>query len=389
MKDEKVYIGAIISDIHFGAMSASDLLNELEESFLKHLKSLKILDYVIIAGDLFDSKLSLNSDHTKNVFIFMKKLIDICNEKNTKIRIIRGTESHDNAQLNILKFFNTKINDIKVIETVTSEELFPNFKVLYIPEEYIQNQEEYYKEYFNKTYDAIFGHGMVNEVAFVAKSQESEMTMNKAPIFKSKDLLNISIGPVFFGHIHTTQCINERFFYCGSFSRWVFGEEAPKGFYMFAYTPKTGKYKVEFIENKLANKYITVKVEDGSALYKIDHEKQLEYILDISKRVDFYKLRIIFNIPETYENPALLTSLITDIFAKQSNIKVIINNNSKEILKKKENEEKIKNLLTSYGFIFDKSVDIEDKICRFIKIKNNKDISVKKMRKYLYEKINT
>ena len=214
------------------------------------------------------------------------------------------------------------------------------------------------------------------------------MSMNKAPIFKSGDLLRMSIGPIFFGHIHINQCYRKRFFYCGSFSRWVFGEESPKGFYVTAYTPKTGKFKAEFIENKLAKEYKTVKIEDGSALYKLDSDKQLEFLLDMTKRNDYYKLRLIFNIPETYENPQLLSGLITDIFSKQNNIKVVINNNSKEILKKKEAEDKIKNLLSVYGFIFDNSIEIDEKICRFIKTKNNKDISIKKMRKYLYEKIN-
>ena len=54
MKEEKVYVGTVISDIHFGAFNASDLLYELDESFIKHLKSLKILDYIVIAGDLYD-----------------------------------------------------------------------------------------------------------------------------------------------------------------------------------------------------------------------------------------------------------------------------------------------------------------------------------------------
>ncbi len=388
MNEEKVYIGAIIADIHFGAVNASDLMNELNESFLKHLKSLKILDYVIIAGDLFDSKLSLNSDHTKYFFVFIKKLIDICIDKGAKLRIIKGTESHDNSQLNILKFFNSQSCDVKVIETVTSEDLFPNFKVLYLPEEYMENQKEYYKEYFEEQYDAIFGHGMVNEVAFMSNKQDSEITMSSAPIFKTKDLLDICTGPVFFGHIHISQCIKNRFFYCGSFSRWVFGEESPKGFYIVGYTPKTGNFKAEFIENTLAKTYVTLKIEEVSDVYLYSGDTQMWHLLNLTKNIEYHKLRLIFNIPETYENPQLLANLITDIFSKQNNIKVIVNNTSKEILKKKETDKKIKNLLNVYGFIFDNSIDVDEKICKFIQTKNNKDISVKKMRKYLYDKIN-
>lgn len=385
---EKTYVGAVISDIHAGATNAEALLNELESSFLKYLKSLKILDFVVITGDLFDNKLSLNSEHTKYIFVFLKKLIDICIKYNAKLRIIKGTEFHDNRQLDIFKVLYSSNIDLKIYDTVSTEELFPNVNVLYIPEEYMPDKDLYYKEYFKNEYDMIFGHGLVNEVAFVAKMQESEVTMNKAPIFKSESLLDICKGPIFFGHIHKSQIIKERLFYVGSFTRWIFGEEEPKGFMMTAYTPETSKFEVEFIENKLAPTYNTIVIDYSSSFYREDEKQQIDYILTMVKKLDVDKLRIIFNIPEDYPNPTLLTNLITDIFSKYRHIKTVINNNSKEKQKKKEMEDKIKKLLTVYDFIFDKSISTEDKISRFIKIKYNKDIPVDRMRNYLYQKIN-
>lgn len=385
---EKTYVGAVISDIHAGAVDPDILLNELSQSFIKYLKSLKILDFVVITGDLFDNKLSLNSNHTKQIFIFIKKLVDICISHNAKLRIIKGTEFHDNRQLDILKYlYNTNV-DIKIFDTVDTEELFPNFNVLYVPEEYMTNKDEYYENYFNKEYDMIFGHGLVNEVAFVAKMQESEVTMSKAPIFKSETLLNICKGPIFFGHIHKSQCIKDRLYYVGSFTRWIFGEDEPKGFMMVAYTPETANYEVEFIENKLAPVYNTIVIDYNSSFYKNDENQQIDYILTMVNNMDTNKVRIIFNIPEDYPNPILLTNLINDVFSKHRHVKTVINNNSKEKQKKKELEDKIKNLLTVYDFIFDKSISPEDKISRFIKLKYNKDIPVDKMRDYLYQKIN-
>lgn len=385
---EKTYVGAVISDIHAGAMNPESLLEELDKGFLNYLKSLKILDYVVITGDLFDNKLSLNSDHTKHIFIFLKKLSDICIKKNAKLRIIKGTQFHDNQQLNLLKFLYDSNLDIKVYDTVSTEELFPNFNVLYIPEEYMQDKNEYYKEYFNQNYDMIFGHGLVNEVAFVAKSQLSEVTHNKAPIFKSEELLNICKGPIFMGHIHKPQQIKDRIYYVGSYSRWVFGEEEPKGFIIVAYTPETSKFEVEFIENQLAPLYNTMLIDYNSSFYRNDENQQIEYIIGLVKNLNVDKLRIIFNIPEDYPNPTLLSNLLNDVFNKHKNIKIVINNNSKEAQKKKEMEDKIKSLLTTYDFIFDKGVSTEEKLSRFIKLKYNKDISVPKMRNYLYQKIN-
>ncbi len=64
----------------------------------------------------------------------------------------------------MLKWFSLLSNeskaDISVIYKVSTEELFDNFNVLYLPEEYIDSYDDYYGEYFipNK-YDMIFGHG--------------------------------------------------------------------------------------------------------------------------------------------------------------------------------------------------------------------------------------
>lgn len=387
MKKELSYVGVIIADVHFGALSSEELYNQLSKHFLNHLKKMKVLDFVVIAGDLFDAKISLNSDHTKYAFLFLKSLINICISKNAKLRIIKGTESHDNRQLDVLQFLMSSNCDIKIFNHVESEELFPDFNVLYIPEEYMEDKDRYYNEFFNKEYDMIFGHGLMNEVAFVAKMQDSEVTMAKAPIFKSDELLNICKGPIFFGHIHKAQCIKERIYYTGSFSRWCFGEESEKGFMMVVYNPENNNYETEFIENKSAKIYNTMIVDYGSKFFSIEANQQLEYILSLVQTLDVYRLRIIFNIPEDYENPIFVTNLINDTFSKYPDIKVIINNNSREKKKKKEVEDKIQLLMTKYDFIFDKSLSPEDKISKFILLKYNKNITVDKMREYLYNKL--
>lgn len=381
-------VGAVIADIHWGAMDAKNLYEELDNGFLKYLKSSKILDFVVIAGDLFDTKLHLSSDHVKYSFIFLKKLIDICIKKNTKLRIIKGTSSHDHGQLSVLQSFSNLGADFKIIETVSDEELFPNFNVLYIPEEYITDKDEYYKDFFTKEYDMIFGHGMFSEVAFVAKCQQSEITHQKAPIFKSEEILKICKSLTFFGHIHKPQCIKDRIYYVGSYSRWVYGEEEPKGFMMCAYTPDTGNYDVEFIENKMAPLYNTMIIDYRSSFYKDDPDMQMQYIVRMVNNLNVERVRIIFNIPEDYPDPRLLTNLITDVFSKYRHVKVVINNNSKESKQKQEMELKIKMLLTKYEYIFDKSIAPEEKLSRYIKMKYNKDINISNMRNYLYQKIN-
>jgi len=384
---DKAYVGVVISDIHFGVLKPMELYNQLKESFLDYIDNLAILDFIIITGDLFDSKISLNSDHAKVAIQFMKRIIEIAKKKNTKIRIIKGTESHDNKQLDVLDIFYKNENvDFKIINTVSDEYLFENIRILYVPEEYIENKDDYYKDYFSQTYDMIFGHGLVNEVVFVASKQESELTMSKAPIFKTEDLLNICKGPIFFGHIHTPQVIKERFFYVGSFSRWCFGEEEDKGFYLVSYVPEKGKFKAEFIKNKLAKTYNTVRIDETSALFKENVDKIIDNMITFINTFNADYLRFVVSIPEDYENPLLLSNMLNEIFSKFSNVKLVINNTNK--LKQKKNvEEKINLLLEKYGFIFDKNIPHEEKISRFLKIKYNKNIPVNKLRDYLYQQI--
>ena len=396
MSSEKAYVIINLADVHCGSLPAKELYDQLNKIFLKKLEELPIVDAIIIDGDLCHFKLSMNSPHAKYLAQFISRMIEIVNKKNvktkkkTKIRVVKGTKSHDELdQLEVLEVFakNSKC-DFRVISTVEEEYLFDDLLVLYIPEEYLDNKDEYYKDYFStkNKYDMIFGHGLVGEVAFAASKQEGETTLAKAPIFKSDQLLYICRGIVFFGHIHNSQVIKDRIFYVGSFSRYAFGEENEKGFYITTYSPSNGNFLNEFVVNTLAKRFDTVIIDYGSSLFKNSDNQQIEYLTSIVNNLVIDNLRLIINIPEDYPNALLLTNMIHETFSKQMNIKIIINNNAK-MRQKRETDEKINLLLTRYGLIFDKSISHEEKISEFIKIKYNKEISVEKIRMYLYEKI--
>jgi DNA repair exonuclease SbcCD nuclease subunit len=249
--------------------------------------------------------------------------------------------------------------------------------------------DEYYNDYFNDTYDMIFGHGMVNEVVFGAKSQQSEVTMSRAPVFKTEKLISICKGPIFFGHIHKHQVIKDDMFYVGSYSRWCFGEEEPKGFMTVEYNTGDNIYDAKFIENEYVRLFATIVVDYNSSFYRSDPNQQIEYIISLAKGTLADKVRIIFNIPEDYEQPTLLINLINEIFAKQSDIKVVINNNAKDIRNKKALEEKVTQLLNTYDFLFDKGIPTDEKLVKYIKLKYNKDIDIETMRDILYQKLST
>lgn len=375
------YKGVMIADIHFGALPVERLYNELE-MFLEFIDK-KDIDFIIILGDWFDRKLNLNSKDAKYSTVFFERICQICIDNNIKLRMIQGTESHDNSQLEVLEILaKNKPVDFKVFYEVAEEELFPDFNVLYVPEEYITSIDEKYGKYMNKRYDMIFGHGMIQEVKFAALIQTSETTMKKAPIFKSKMLCDMSYGPIFFGHIHTRDVFNDRLFYVGSYSRWKFGEEEDKGFYYVKYDNDTKDFKAEFVINEKAKRYDTIEIyEKESGFFNLSTENQINYIQELLKSLDYDYLRIQFYIPEGYENENLLINMLNESFNKYKNLKLDYKVNSK-IKSKREVEEKINLLLDKYGFIFDVKLDAYTKINRFIIEKYNKDIPIEKIREY-------
>lgn len=375
------YKGALIADIHFGALPIDDLYNELQ-MFLDYIDK-KDIDFIVILGDWFDRKLNMNSKDAKYSTICFERICQIAMNNNIKVRMIQGTESHDNNQLEILEILaKNKHIDFKVFYEVGEEELFPNFNVLYVPEEYITSFDDKYGKYMNNTYDMIFGHGVIQEVKFAAYLQQTEKTMKKAPIFKSNMLMSICDGPIFFGHVHTRDVFHDRVYYVGSYSRWMFGEEEDKGFYTVKYDDKTKEFETKFIVNQLAKRYDTIEIYDkDTRFYKLDKESQIKYLISILDSIDYDFIRIQFYIPDYYSEYNFLISMITESFSKYKNVKLDFKVNSK-IKSRKQVEEKINILLERYGFIFDNKIDCYTKIRQFIIEKFNKDISIDKIKDF-------
>lgn len=367
---------AVIADIHFGAIRPEQLYTELKESFLDFIKD-KYLDMIVIAGDFFNSIISLNSQSALKAFKFMRELVEICEKNEIKyVRIIEGTLSHDNLQiLNFQNYESNKKVDFKVITTVREESLSNGLNILYLPEEYMEDPISYYKDYIckpSKYYDFIFGHGMFKETSFV--KDDSESMISKAPIWDSKFLSSICRGPIFFGHIHTSQIIRKHIYYTGSFSRWVYGQEEDKGFYIFTYHMETGKYLTEFIVNKLARKFDTTKVFLEKAL-------ETQTVDDLIKRLKLFKvdnLRIQVLVEALQKDYSLPISIMKEYFTGKPGYKFELID-LREKAQHQQMEEKINKLSSDYEFLFDDNLPVQTKIHRFIKRKYEKDVSEEKI----------
>lgn len=365
-----------VGDIHFGYYPPNLLYNEFKNMIDSIDDS---FDAVIIVGDYFDTKLSLSSKHVSYAMKAFKDLVMSCIENNIKLRMIRGTSSHDpeNQLNNLATIANATNCDFRLFHTVDEEELFPEFNILYIPEEYMEDKNEYYKEYFNKKYTGIFGHGMFEETSFSTGNKHS---MKKYPIFNSEMMEELCDGPIIFGHIHKHQIIRNRIAYTGSYTRSRFGEEEDKGYIVAKYDTDSKETYFEFKVNEEATRYDTIEIEENSSLFSSLLNEQIKYLRDLESKFKKDKLRIVINIPEGYVNKQSFIDNIKVIFNNNKDTVILINDNSTS-KNKKEAREKIDRLVAKYGFIFDKSINYDLKIQMFLSVKEGVDMSIDKIRK--------
>ena len=367
----------VVGDIHFGYYPPELLYKEFQ--LIIDTINNNDIDCVIIAGDYYDTKLSMASAHSVYSVKAFSDLIKTCEELSIKVRQIKGTNSHDpeNQLKNLAQIANSSKCDYRLILTVDEEELFPGMNVLYIPEEYMEDSKEYYKDYFNKKYQLVFGHGMFEETNFSSKNKYQ--TMKKYPVFNSKEMEELCEGPIVFGHIHTAQRIRNRIQYTGSLVRSRFGEEEAKGFYIVDFDTESKESNFEFVENELTTRYDTIEIKPDNYVFSLMVNEQIAYF---KKLIETYKkdnLRIKINIPEDMVNSATFIDNMNVVFNDYKNVKLQIVENSK-IKLDNELREKVNLLMDKYNFIFDKSVGYDEKIQEFIKLKTGKEISLDRIR---------
>ena len=328
--------GYVIADIHFGAISSKDLYKDLRRTFLKQIREdEENIDLVVIAGDLLDHKISFNSEISRTCINFIMDLYRLAKKKDFKIRILKGTKNHDLDQLNNFLYLEKRTDvDFKIINVLQSE-VIDGYDVLYIPEEYMEDPKSYYN--FGKLkFDICFLHGTFNHVEFTSKTITSEKAISTAPIFSYEQFKSLVRGPVICGHIHIHSEYKKKIFYVGSFERWKFGEEEPKGYCRFILN-EDNTYEVEFIKNKYAKKYVTVDIDDVNFDDSESLEKKIDEIkkYKAKKKIDHLRLNVNKNL---YENLADLTIMKKFFTEEEANdIKLSISNNS--IIRKDDTEE--------------------------------------------------
>lgn len=370
----------LLADIHIGSIKDVAYMYNVLTNIIDEEIAFKKTDLVVILGDYFDRLFKVNEEYVSCAINVMSHLIRICAKTKTKIRIVYGTESHEMNQYRLFNYHITSSDiDMKIFDTVTEEETIDGSKMLYIPEEYINDKHDHYKKYLysGKTYDYIFGHGVIVDgmprtISFDTASKSNE---KQVPRFKSGEFSDIAVLTVF-GHYHCYTNICDNVYYLGSLFRDSFGEEIPKGYGVI----EDGKFA--FIENDKAYVYKTYEFDTSSNVYgssddilrEIDKIKKENAEIFSGERQG--KIRIVFNTPSNVD-PSFRENLKGVLF-NDKYIAPLIKESNEDLI-----EEVKDDIDPELDFIIDSSLPIIDKIHRFMECHNGYHMSMEKLTKYL------
>lgn len=321
-----IVTGIIAVDQHWGATDPVRYRRELDLCLFNKIEHMEKLDFIMFGGDTFNMKEYVSSVTFKEILNFIKDLIILTKRLNTKIIFIEGTRTHDSLQLETLEIiFNHILNcdRIKFVNTV-EEDNISGMSVLYIPEEYIVDQNEYYKEYFNKHYDLILGHGITDKIWYASRDKSVDLNHHTtAPIFKVEELCRVA-NYVYFGHIHEHKSYgpNNRFTSVGPSTVWEYGKEWDCGYYIVEYDTHSCLMMEEFVVNEYAPKLLTKGIVIDSDIEIRDLDIKLDDIIKVSKDVD--GLRIVAVIYDNIDKFESIRDFISTKVSQYDNIKLLL-----------------------------------------------------------------
>lgn len=272
------------ADFHTGRLDPDDQRKEMQ---LIIDKAQEIRPkFFFVAGDFMDHRVALNSKEAALMIWFFTELNKI---ENMIIILIHGTYEHDANQLKTLGHL---VSDRFYIFNKVTQIKVGDLNLGIIPEEYMTDPDEYYKDFMKpkEKYDFIVGHGTFSHVAFnFGKKTKRRQKRITYPVFKYEDMEPLVNGLILFGHYHIKD-IHKRMIYLGSYSRYQHGEEEPKGYWYFKYdTNKKSLVHKEFFENILAKKFTTIKESDCPK----DYKEMVRYLEKKNSKV--YRLRISYD----------------------------------------------------------------------------------------------
>lgn len=260
----------VISDVHLGHKKTKTKyivsnLYKLFEDFSPKSKLSKI-QAIFVAGDLFDRLLEHTSHDYVEVLVFISKLFRFCISNKIVLRFLEGTPSHDWKQYRALRPMASLIEDgldfryVDQLEIEYIESLKLN--VLYVPDEWRSSSAETLAEVKGllkakglEQVDIAMMHGMFKYQVQGIPLKDHAL----AAVHDEQEYLAIVKRHINIGHVHVFSFF-ERIVAQGSFDRISHGEESPKGCVLMSLGKTKADDTFNFIENKQAMIYKTVRI---------------------------------------------------------------------------------------------------------------------------------
>ena len=273
-------------DWHLGhnRVPSSDTIHDIKEYLFPAIPEMDIL---IIAGDIFDTSVSMNSDDAPEVLALFVDLFNTCYKHNVILRIMQGTFTHDRNQLRILYRLHAKLGiplnfrlktniEIEYIKDIDS-------RILFLPDNL---PYKYKADVLRQVNKLMVGEG-ISEVDYVVTHGEfthATCGYQNPNAYEITDFNTICKYWVLSSHIHKPSK-KGKVIYSGSFNRLAHNEEESKGFWVIRDKPK-------FIKNKDATRFITkVYSSDDLEALLTHHDELIKQRFD-PKRIGYLRLII-------------------------------------------------------------------------------------------------
>lgn len=241
------------SDWHLGHKSIpyNVMCDRYRKLFFPRLKDIQLL---VVAGDMFDSALSLAEHHVDDILLFLTDLIDECIKNNVTILLMRGTFSHDRDQIRVFYTLaqNKGMGDNCIyLSTISAVSLFGRRFVL-LPDdlpykdsgEILKEVQVVLKAKGWDTVDYVIAHGYFEHVVPVGVPAPKICYKHTQFPFVTRMLVS--------GHYHTSSVTSFKdllMLYNGSPERGKHGEEEDKGAWLITDT-KGKPLRVQFLKNE-------------------------------------------------------------------------------------------------------------------------------------------
>jgi hypothetical protein len=251
---------ASISDIHLGHRrnKTVDIIAALNAAFPDNAETAE-LDAIFMVGDVFDRLLDLSDPDIISIHNWFERMCRLCAKHSIVLVVLEGTPRHDWKQCRMFAEVARSLDiplDMRYITDLRVEYIESlNIHLLCVPDEWDPDTSKTLAQ----AKAAMKSRG-IDQVDFsLIHGQFPYQLPGSAPKDSCHDpdeYLNLTRHLIFVGHIHIPSSY-DRIYAQGSFDRLSHGEEEAKG-HLRAQIEDDGTYYVQFVENRMAKRYISL-----------------------------------------------------------------------------------------------------------------------------------